>query len=62
MSIENDKKSDAPETAKDGIEVTKVTFDENGEAVGLDLETLDDVSGGMMSNNGSCPSANVGSC
>ncbi len=62
MSTENDKQADQQEPGKDGIDIAKVTFDENGEAVGLDMETLDDVSGGVMSNNGSCPSANVGSC
>jgi hypothetical protein len=59
MSNENHKPA-TPEEKKEGYDVNQVTFDENGNVDGLDMETLDDVAGG--GNNGSCPSANVGSC
>lgn len=38
---------------EDGVEVDNVTFDANGELVGLDPEILDGVAGGLVESNGS---------
>lgn len=34
-----------------GVEIEGVTFDEKGEVVGLDEDILDDVAGGLVSEN-----------
>ncbi|PRC92794.1 hypothetical protein [Solimicrobium silvestre] len=46
--VENKDEKDA------GLDVTKVTFDKNGEVTGLSDEVLDSVSGGLKSVNNSC--------
>lgn len=43
-----DKVTGAVES-KEGIDIEKVTFDENGEVVGLDDTVLADISGGLAS-------------
>jgi hypothetical protein len=39
---------------KIGIEVDSVTFDSNGEVVGLDDSVLDNVAGGLMDSDSGC--------
>lgn len=38
--------------SQEGIDIKNVTFDENGEVVGLDDEALKDVSGGLQVSEG----------
>lgn len=48
-----DKVKDAVES-KEGIDIEKVTFDENGEVGGLDDTELGDISGGAAEANLNC--------
>lgn len=53
------KMEDAVES-KEGIDIKKVTFDENGEVIGLDDTVLGDIAaGGQMVNDG-CTVNNTG--
>lgn len=47
-----------------GVEIERVTFDENGGLVGLDESALDDVAGGLLDaeNNKGCGNSVNGSC
>ena len=56
MSNTDNKKATEAVPAQEGIDIKKVTFDENGEVAGLDDEVLKNVSGGLMQegNNIAC--------
>lgn len=56
--------SEQQSNPKDGIEVTTLTFDANGEVVGLSDDVLGEIAGGLMAeeetkNTGCGNSANV---
>ncbi len=54
-----------PSEKKDGIEVDNLTFDANGEVVGLSDAVLDDVAGGLRAvegNNTGCGNSANLSC
>jgi len=51
--IEKNKGKD-PVESKEGVDIKKVTFDENGEVKGIDDEDLKDVSGGLSDTNFGC--------
>jgi hypothetical protein len=48
---EQTKQEEKKET---GIEVESVTFDSNGEVVGVDEAVLDSVAGGLVADNQGC--------
>ncbi len=58
--------SNKPEDVKqEGINVDQVTFDQNGEIVGLSDDVLDNVAGGLRAveeNNKGCGNSVNGSC
>jgi hypothetical protein len=47
-----------------GVDIERVTFDENGELIGLDEAALDDVAGGLAvaDSNKGCGNSVNGSC
>jgi len=54
-------KDDADTKAKQGIDVDKIDFDQDGEASGLDDDVLDSIAGGLKSDdvNSNCPCTNT---
>ncbi len=61
--MSNDKQqTHIPEQKKDGYDISRATFDQDGNVDGLDLDALDDVVGGTVSGGGEpnrmCPIEN----
>lgn len=61
---DNEISKDTDAADPGGTEITNVTFDENGQVVGLEEEILDDVSGGLLesANNSGCNNSANGWC
>jgi hypothetical protein len=56
MSNNEKNKDQNPAESKEGIDIKKVTIDENGEVKGLDDNDLEDASGGLADTNVWCDS------
>jgi len=54
MSNTDKAKDKDPVESQEGVDIKKVTFDENGEVKGLEDEDLKDVSGGLADTNFGC--------